>query len=428
MDNCENAPIQLIIESINPDDISAESDVVPTADVPVEDISTAEDVPVESDIPVEDISTSVDEIDVSDDAVSIFEVPTEFKQKNTSGVPKLIFIVPYRDRDEHRVFFLRYMSYILEDYHPSTYEIYFAHQCDTRPFNRGAMRNIGFLAMKEKYKLNDAYKNITFVFNDVDTVPYLKGLVTFDTSSNIVKHFYGYTHTLGGIVSMKGADFEKINGYPNLWAWGYEDNALYNRALKDKLIVDRSQFYKINDMRILHVIEGVFRSVNMDEKKRGNFGNKLDDGLLNIRRIDYVIDEINIYGFKAFTVDIYEFDTGIDPPQKYEEYNLLDPANYVTPRKMGMNLTTNNAFKPKYSEEDVKRILASTKPAQPVIASERKPIQRPAKVNNVKPVVVVQSNQPLIVGKSTHNLADNKYNPTGKPVAKNLSIGWKWNK
>ena len=66
-------------------------------------------------------------------------------------VPKIIFIVPYRDRIQHKHFFDVYMKHILEDIPKNTYEIYYAEQNDKRPFNRGAMKNIGFMAMMEKY-------------------------------------------------------------------------------------------------------------------------------------------------------------------------------------------------------------------------------------------------------------------------------------
>jgi len=39
-------------------------------------------------------------------------------------------------------------------------------QCDSRTFNRGATKNIGFIAARLKYT-ND-YKDITFIFNHVD--------------------------------------------------------------------------------------------------------------------------------------------------------------------------------------------------------------------------------------------------------------------
>ena len=77
---------------------------------------------------------------------------------------KIIFIVPYRDRKQHYDIFSEHMKTILEDIEPTDYDIFYIHQTDTRSFNRGAMKNIGFLYVKDKYP--DTYKDITLVFND----------------------------------------------------------------------------------------------------------------------------------------------------------------------------------------------------------------------------------------------------------------------
>jgi hypothetical protein len=201
-------------------------------------------------------------------------------------IPKLIFIVPYRDRLPQRQHFSIYMKYIMEDYNKDDYEIYYSHQTDGRMFNRGATKNIGFLAIKEKYP-ND-YKNITIVFNDVDTLPSTKNMFDYITHTGIVKHFYGFTFTLGGIVSITGEDFEKCNGFPNNWGWGLEDNALNNRVLERSIIINRDQFIPVNNPRVIHLFDSPNRVINSREPELF-MNNQLRDNLDSIYGLAYTI-------------------------------------------------------------------------------------------------------------------------------------------
>lgn len=200
------------------------------------------------------------------------------------SVPSRIFIVPYRNRKEQKFFFSNQMSYILEG--DADYEIYFVHQSDKRSFNRGATKNIGFLAMKDKYP-ND-YQNITFIFNDVDTVPFFK-IFDYNTEPGVIKHYYGFEYALGGIVVINGGDFEKINGYPNFWGWGMEDASLQKRSIAHNLVIDRSQFYKIGSPEILQLFDGVSRLICKKDPQRMQNDNGLD-GLMTIHDLQYTID------------------------------------------------------------------------------------------------------------------------------------------
>lgn len=211
-------------------------------------------------------------------------------------VPSIIFIVPYRDRLTQRAGFSKHMKeVILVDEPEGSYEIYFAHQSDKRQFNRGAMKNIGFIAMINKYPKN--YKDITFVFNDIDTYPVDKGTINYHTSQGIVKHFYGFKFALGGFFSIKGSDFELSLGFPNLWGWGIEDNVMNERCLKIGLTIDRSQFYKMGDEHITQLFDGFNRVIS---KREGNMYKyeKMDDVKL-IKGIKYKIigEDINISSF-----------------------------------------------------------------------------------------------------------------------------------
>lgn len=217
-------------------------------------------------------------------------------KNNKNVIPTIIFIVPYRDRKYHMNIFNVMMKHILEDYDEKYYEICFAHQMDARPFNRGAMKNLGFYAMKQKYPEN--YKDITFVFNDIDTVPSMKGLINYETESGIIKHFYGFPYALGGIFSITGSDFEKINGFPCYWSWGYEDNVINTRATKMGLTIDRSVFYKVGNQAILQTVDSFVKNVNKKHKDVIR-NDRFIDGINTIENITYTVDG-NFINFKSF--------------------------------------------------------------------------------------------------------------------------------
>jgi hypothetical protein len=176
------------------------------------------------------------------------------------SIPDIVFIIPYRDRLAQKEFFLRYMKYVLEDYDADAYEIVFCHQLDKRTFNRGAMKNSGFNYVKNKYPEN--YQKITLVFNDIDCVPYIKNLLDYKTSYGKIKHFYGFKYALGGIISITCHDFEAVNGFPNYWGWGFEDNALQNRLSNKGKYVSRKTFFDIGDNRILHLFDSFKKSAD----------------------------------------------------------------------------------------------------------------------------------------------------------------------
>jgi hypothetical protein len=231
----------------------------------------------------------------------------------TSDVPpKLVFIVPYRDREQHKHFFTQYMrNHILAD--TTDWVIFFAHQDDDRPFNRGAMKNIGFLEVKRRYP--DHYRNMTFVFNDVDTVPCRAGSVDYETTDGTVKHFYGFTYALGGFFSITGGDFEKTNGFPNYWGWGFEDNAMNERVLAAGIKISREKFYPIGDMNVIHLSHGKSRTISQHEINRYHMRRGWEhDGLNGIQGI--------VSSVKGEMINISQFQTRVSHVQVYGEHQL----------------------------------------------------------------------------------------------------------
>ena len=228
-------------------------------------------------------------------------------------VPELVFIVPYRNREEHKTFFTVYMKFLLEDMPPEKYRIYFVHQCDNRPFNRGAMKNIGFLAIRAMYP--NEYRNITLVFHDVDNLPYTKGLLNYDTRPGVLKHFFGYPFALGGIVSVKAGDFERTGGYPNFWAWGSEDNCFNQRVIDARIYIDRSNFFPSGHRSILQFVDGLIKMINKKETSAAMY-RTCTDSYATIRNLTY--------HFKDEYINVTSFDTPQNPTDlRFEEYDIV---------------------------------------------------------------------------------------------------------
>ena len=234
--------------------------------------------------------------------------------KESSSKIKLIFIVPYRNREEHKHFFDIYMNYITEDFDPLSYKILYIHQDNHLPFNRGAMKNIGFLYIKQLYP--NEYKNITLVFNDIDTLPYCKNLLDYETKKGEIKHFFGWEFSLGGIFSINASDFEKIDGFPNYWHWGFEDNIIYKRSIQNNIVVNRSNFYKIGTHKILHFCDAIHKVLdNATLEKQFNKNYKEPDGISKLENIIFENngdDIVNVKNFK--TIYSYKSDLLIEHP------------------------------------------------------------------------------------------------------------------
>jgi len=213
-----------------------------------------------------------------------------------------LFIIPYRGREQQKHFFEIYTQYLLEDVDPSTYEIVFAHQKNDLPFNRGAMKNIGFLYAKDKYPY---YRDIVFVFNDIDTLPYKKGLLDFSLKKNEIKHYYGFKSCLGGIFAIRGSDFERINGFPSFWNWGWEDTVIYDRAVAASITINRDQYYDYGDSNILQLVDGIKKEIPL--KIDSLYKNTIIlDGLSTLQKVVYEKNDM---------LDVLYFECGFNPYQ-----------------------------------------------------------------------------------------------------------------
>ncbi|TWA62029.1 galactosyltransferase-like protein [Azospirillum brasilense] len=146
---------------------------------------------------------------------------------------RLHIVVPYRDRAAHlRDFVPRVGAYFATLADPIDYRVTIVEQEAGLPFNRGAIKNVGFL-------LGEAESGYTCL-HDIDYLPVDADYSWVDRPTPILS--FGAERrpvapgrsdqtvttdlesTMGGVLLMPNDVFRRIDGYSNAyWGWGYED-------------------------------------------------------------------------------------------------------------------------------------------------------------------------------------------------------------
>ena len=154
---------------------------------------------------------------------------------------QLSIIVPYRGRPEHLQHFVPHVrAYFARDKldRDIPYRVLIIEQEDGLPFNRGALKNIGFTLAAGDCDYT--------CFHDIDYLPVWTDYTWAEVPTSIV--WYGAEqravapgrsllvniHNLdsffGGAVLIPNDLFRKVNGYANdYWGWGFEDEDLKAR-------------------------------------------------------------------------------------------------------------------------------------------------------------------------------------------------------
>ncbi len=135
---------------------------------------------------------------------------------------RFAIIVPYRNRMGHLRLFVPHM---LKRFKRST--IFLIEQGDGKPFNRGALLNIGF----EKFGVDFPY----CAFHDIDMLPFKSDYSYPSCPTHLATKVSQFRYEMpspdyfGGVVLFNTEDYIKCGGFSNnFWGWGGEDNEIFN--------------------------------------------------------------------------------------------------------------------------------------------------------------------------------------------------------
>jgi len=213
----------------------------------------------------------------------------------------LAIIVPYRagqqpERLWHMLNFIQTMIHHIPSAH-----IYIIEQADDRPFNRGALLNIGV-------DVAGMTADDVLCFHDVDLLPCADIVAEYliPLPEKTVRHIgrawkrYDSDSYLGGILMMRQSDFVAVNGYPNdFFGWGGEDDELRDRIKRAGLNIERNVYGTIIDQermsleqKLSHIKKTHQKCPDKWERREWH---RQHPGQSGFKQMEYKINKVNIY-------------------------------------------------------------------------------------------------------------------------------------
>lgn len=165
-----------------------------------------------------------------------------FRPTGCQVVGRTAIIIPYRDRRKHlKLYLYNVIPKLIRQ--RIDFTIFVIEQSHSSAFNRGMMRNIGFIEALKEGSFD------CFIFNDVDTIIeddrnifHCNQYRVRHLVSSISRYRYSipYVTLVGGVIGFTKKQFERINGYSNLFfVWGAEDDDLFERLVEDGIMIER---------------------------------------------------------------------------------------------------------------------------------------------------------------------------------------------
>jgi len=229
----------------------------------------------------------------------------------------LNFIIPYRAIDNQSFRkkelsdLLININNIMQINNTLTTNTYIIEQNNNQLFNMGLLKNIGFY---QAYNLYDTiFHNKNTIIDDIFihcntdfALPVSKLPEIFYKTPTSFIDIHGFSNkTLGAFCLFNSYDYIKCNGFPNdIWGWGGEDWAIYNRICAVNLDIVRptNLYNKWIIEKHNHIRDQSYNKKNM--KQARNLSDIFNNGLNtckfiinDIKHIQY--DYNNVFWYKV---------------------------------------------------------------------------------------------------------------------------------